>query len=450
MNIIIIGVGKVGETLLQNFIRESHDVTIVDKDYKLVERLVNLYDVRGIVGSGLERDILEDASILEADVMLACTNRDELNILACVLAKKLGANYVIARVRDPECFNEIENLKDSLGLDLVFNPERRTAMEIADVLKFPSARNVESFASGKGIMAEFYVDKKSILNDMSIIDISKSMPSKVLFGLVVRDGKTFIPHGDYIFRAGDYVHLIGDEKGVSLFFKWIKIYKSRAKSVMLLGGGKVGFYLAQELIGNGVDVKIIESDQNRCQDLAQQLPKATVICGDGTDQDLLKEEGISNCDAFVALTGLDESNAMISLYANSLGVHKVITKVNGLSILNMAKGLGLETIVSPRIAIANHILKFIRTHKTDKVGVINTYYKLNDKAEALEFLIDDKFKYLNIPLKTLSMRKESLIGGIVRGEDFILPSGDTTIQEGDKVIIVTGVKQITQLEQIFK
>ncbi len=450
MKIIIIGVGGVGEALLQNFIRENHDVTVVDTNGKLVEHLVNLYDVRGIVGGGLERDILLDASVVEADLLIACTNRDELNILACVLAKKLGAKYTIARVRDPEYFREIENLRNDLGLDMVFNPERRTAKEILEVLKFPSAKNVESFAGGKAIMAEFDVCAENKIGGKTVLDISKEFGCRVLFGLVVRGKKTFIPHGDTIVEVGDTVHLIGTERDVAAFCKKIKNFKQRAKSVLMVGGGKVAYYLAEDLIKSGTDVKIIEINETRCNQLAELLPSATIIHGDGTDQSVLDEEGITNSDACVALTGFDEGNVMVSLYARKKKAQKVITKVDRTSILNMIYDLGLDSVVSPRIATANHIIRFVRAHKADEEKGINIYYRLNDKAEALEFLVDGKFKHLGKQLKTLCMRKDGLIGGIVRDDNFILPSGDTSIMEGDKVIVVTGVKQITELDQIFK
>ncbi len=450
MKIILIGVGGVGEALLQHFIRENHDVTILDTNGKLVEHLVNLYDVRGIVGGGLERDVLVEAGADQADVIIACANRDELNILACVLAKKLGAKHAVARVRDPEYFREIENLRNDLGLDMVFNPEQKTAEEIDNVLNFPSALNVESFASGKAIMAEFLISSDNQIAGNSVMDVSRAMGCKVLFGLVVRGKKTYIPHGDFILDNGDKIYLIGNEKDVALFCKKIKLYKSPAKSVFVVGGGMVTYYLADTLLKKGTDVKIVESSEARCTQLAENLPKATVILGDGTDQSLLDEEGIADTDACVTLTGFDEGNVMISLYAKQKNNGKIITKLDRPNLLSMATNLGLDTVISPRIAIANHILRFIRANKTDEAKGINTYYRLNDKAEALEFLVDGQFKHLGKPLKTLRMKKDGLIGGIVREDQFVLPSGDTAILEGDKVIVVTGVKQISKLDQIFK
>ncbi|MBR5900324.1 MAG: Trk system potassium transporter TrkA [Clostridia bacterium] len=450
MKIIIIGAGGVGEALLQNFIRENHNVTVIDSNRKIVEHLVNLYDVQGIAGGGLEREVLTEARVGEADIIIACTNRDELNILACVLAKKLGAQHTIARVRDPEYFKEIENLRNDLGLDMVFNPERRTAIEIQEILNFPSAKNVESFADGKAIMAEFEVKKVNQFGGKSVVDIAREYGCKVLFGLIVRGKKTIIPHGDTIIENGDTVYLVGAEKEIAAFCKKTKLFKAKAKSVFIVGGGKVAYYLAEHLLKEGADVKILESNEERCHQLAQLLPRATVIHGDGTDQSVLDEESITNCDACVTLTGFDEGNVMISLYAMQKEVKKVITKIDRASIITMANGLGLDSLVSPRVAIANHIIKFVRTHKTDEASGINTYFRLNDKAEALEFLVGGKFKYLNKSLKELSMRRDGLICGIVRGEEYILPSGDTHILEGDKVIVVTGVKQITELNQIFK
>ncbi len=450
MKIIIIGVGKVGENLVQNFIREKHDVVVIDTDRDKLEYIVNSYDVMGIVGSGLEREVLSEAGVSEADLVIVCTLRDEMNILACVIARKMGAKRTIARVRDPEYFKEMDNLKQDLGLDLMFNPERRTAFEILNVLKFPSAKNLEGFAGGRAIMAEFEITATNPICGKSLMETFGQFGNNVLFGVVTRDEKVFIPRGDFVIQTGDSVHVIGSEKNITTFCKDIKIYKPKAKSVMLVGGGKVAYYLAQELIKEGVDVKIIENNPERCQKLSELLPSATIICGDGTDHNLLSEENVKGYDACVTMTGFDETNVMISLYARQKGVSKVITKLAKTSIKDMAKALDLGSVVSTSEAIANHIIGFVRAHKTDASKGINTYYKLNDKAEALEFLVDDKFNHQGVCLKNLRVKKDCLIGAIVRGDQFVLPTGETFIMNGDKVIIFTTKQQITELSQVFR
>ncbi|MBQ8197228.1 MAG: Trk system potassium transporter TrkA [Clostridia bacterium] len=450
MNIIIAGVGKIGGTLVENFVREKHDVIVIDIDRNAVEKIVNEYDVKGVIGGGLERDILDEAGITDADMFIACTNRDEMNILSCVLAKKLGAKNTVARVRDPEYFKEMENMQKDLGLDLVFNPERRTAIAIENLLKFPAAINIENFASGKAVMAEFILSNTCTLVGKTLIEVSAILGQKVLFGMVQRENKVFIPRGDFVLQAGDVVHVIGPEKDITAFFKQIKLYKHPAKSVLIVGGGKVSYYLASILIKNKVDVKIIEQNEARCVELSELIPETTVICGDGTDQSVLEEESFKNADALVSLTGFDEGNVMISLYATQKKVDKVITKVDRASVMKMVKTLGLGTVVSPQNATADHIIGFVRANKTDESKGINTFYKLNDNAEALEFVVGTNFKHSDKPLKELKVKKNALIGAIVRGDKFILPAGDTTIHAGDKVIIVTTIKGITELKQVFK
>lgn len=451
MKIVIVGVGKVGKTLVENFINENHDVVVVDVNSSAVENMVNAYDVKGLVGGGLEREVLMGASVSEADLFISCTARDEMNILTCVLAKNLGAKRTIARVRDPEYLKEMENLRQDLGLDLLFNPEKRTAYEIENALKFPSAKKVEVFAGGKAMMVEFELEKNNPIVGKKVMDVCKNYGNKILFGMVTRGNKEFIPNGSFVMEKEDRVQVIGSDKDISAFCKKTGMFKQRAKSVMIIGGGKIAVHLATELCKSAeVNVKIIEEDKAVCEKLAETLPRATIICGDGTDQTLLGEEKISNVDACVTLTDFDESNVVISLFAMQKNVGKVITKINRTSIYEMAEYIGLDTVFSPRKAIADQIIGYVRSHKTENKGSIINFYKLGAVAEATEFQVDENFEHLGIPLKELSLKANTLIGGIVRDEEFILPGGDTTIQTGDKVIVVTLIKQITDLAEIFR
>ena len=457
MNIIIVGVGKVGETLVKNFVREKHDVVIVDEDFDAVNNVVDRYDVKGIVGAGLERGILIDAGAEKADFLISCTPRDEMNILCCVLAKKIGVRRTVARVRDPQYFKEMENMRSDLGLDFAFNPELATAREIAHVLKFPSARSVESFAGGRTRMAEFEIVGGNPLIGKSLMQISKEYGSKILIGVVRREDKVFIPHGDFTLENGDIIHIIADEQELASFCKKLKIFKPRAKSAFLIGGGKIGYYLAQELLSSGVSVKIVERDEERAEELSALLPSATILLGDGTDQEVLDEENLKGNDACVTLTGMDEENVMISLYAKQKKVDKIITKIDRPSILKLTGNLGLDTVVTPRNVIANQIVRFVRAHSLEAGGEgvsseesADTLYKVGEKAEALEFTVGESFKGAGIPLKELELKKHLLIGGIVRGKEFILPSGDTNIQVGDRVIVVCEERRVTALSQILK
>ena len=450
MNLVIIGAGKVGETLVANLINENHDIVVVDIDADKVQSTVNRYDVNGIAGGGLERSVLLDAGVDKADFVIACTAQDEKNILCCVLAKKLGARYTIARVRDPEYFKEMDNMKEVLGLDFFFNPELQTGKEIAQVMKFPFARSVESFAGGKATMVEFTVSPDSAFCYKSLMSVVRESGGSFLVGMVRRGEQVIIPRGDFMLKENDTVYLIASDTEMAAIMKKLKMHKNRAKSVFIIGGGKIAYYLAQELLNMGVNVKIVEHDKNRAAELSKELTKATVLCFDGTDHEALGEEKLKNSDACITLTGMDEENVIISLYAKEIGVKKVVTKVDRPSVLKMAKDFGLETIVSPRNVIANHIVSFVRAHQAHTGNGINTLYRLHDKAEALEFTVGDNFSALGVPLKELNIKKDVLIGGIVRGEEFILPDGDTCFRKGDEVIVMTAVGKISELAEILK
>ncbi len=449
MNLVIVGVGKVGQTLISNFVKENHDVFAIDIDSNRIQTTVNKYDVNGITGSALERDVLLSAGADKADFVICCTTQDEKNILCSALAKKLGAKYTIARVRDPELFKEIDNMKAVFGLDYFFNPELQTAKEIVSVLKYPSAISVESFSKGKASMLEFAITKESPLVNMAIKQISKEYGNKFLFGLVKRGENAFIPHGDFILKENDLVHLITAENLLYNITKKLQIFKRGAKSVFILGGGKISYYLAKELLESKISVKIVENNAQRAEELSRSLPKATILLFDATSQDFLDEEKLQDSDACVALTGMDEENVIISLYAKNKGVQKTVTKIDNQKIEVMVSKLGLDTIVSPRDITANDIVRFVRTHE-GKDNNINTLYKLHDVAEAIEFSVGEEFTDTNIPLKDLSIKDNVLIGGIVRKGEFILPEGKTTIKTDDKVIILTIDKQITGLNEIIK
>lgn len=450
MDLIIVGIGKVGETLISNLISENHNIFVVDINGNKVQSIVNKYDVNGITGSGLERDVLLSAGVEKADFVITCTTQDEKNILCCALAKKLGTKYTIARVRDPELFKEMDNMNAIFGLDFFFNPELQTAREIVRVLKYPSAKSVETFSDDRASMLEFTITKESPLVNKPIIQISKEFGNEFLFGLVKHQDSVFIPHGNFVLQENDSVHLITAQNSLYRITKKLQIFKRSAKSVFILGGGKISYYLAQELLDSNIDVKIVENNGERANELSVLLPKATVLLFDATNQEFLEEEKLKDSDACVSLTGIDEENIITSLYAKEKGVPKVVTKVDKPSIINMVSQLNLDTIVSPKDIIANHIIRFVRSHQTTSGNSIKTLYKIHDMAEALEFIVDESFTNTDIPLKDLPIRDNVLIGGIVRDGKFILPDGRTTLKPNDKAIVLTIDKQITELNQIIK
>ena len=449
MKLVIVGAGKIGATLVEKLSKEEHDIVIVDKDAEVVEQIVNRYDVRGVCGGGADRMILEEAGVNTADFVIACTSRDELNILCCMLAKKLGAAHTIARVRDPEYFMEMEYMKEELDLDMWFNPELRTAKEIADILAFPSAINVETFAGGAAVMIELRIKENSPMIGKTVMEFVKEVQSKVLFSAILRDGKVYIPKGDFVMQEGDVLHITASEEEITAFSKKIQMFRRRARSVFIIGGGKIAYYLAKELIARKVSVKIIEIDEDRCSELSEELPEATILCGDGTDHEVLDEEGLAKCNACVSLTGMDEENVIVSLYAVSKKVAKVITKVDRPTIGQMVSHLGLDSVLSPRTVIANQILRFVR-EKADGKSRISQLYKIHDKVEAIEFPVTKEFEYIGIPLKELNIKKNYIVNGIVRNKEFIIPTGETSFQEGDEVLVVTTEKNVNGLDSMIR
>ena len=450
MRLIIVGAGKIGATLVDKLSKEKHDIVIVDKDATIVEQVVNRYDVMGVCGGGADRMILEEAGVSSADFVIACTSRDELNILCCMLAKKMGAAHTIARVRDPEYFMEMEYMKGELDLDMWFNPELRTAQEIAEILSFPSAINVETFADGAAVMIEVKVKKDNPMIGKSVVEVMRDFDVKALFSMVVRENKVYIPRGDFVIQEGDVVHITASEKEITNFSKKVQLFRRRARSVFIVGGGKIAYYLAKELIARKVAVKIIEMDEERCEWLSEELPEATILHGDGTDHEVLDEEGIDKCNAVVTLTGMDEENVIVSLYATRKKVAKVITKVDRPTIGQMVSHLGLDSVLSPRTVIASSIVRFVRAIASEGKTRINQLYKMHEKVEALEFHVTEDFKHIGVLIKDLNIKKNYLVNGIVRDREFIIPTGETSFMKGDEVLIVTTEKNVSGLEDMIR
>lgn len=449
MNIVILGAGRIGVSLTKELLNEDHDVTIIDVDASRLEYVANKYDVKGLVGKGVSRETLLDAGTNNADFFIACTSQDEINIICCVLAKKLGAKKTVARVRDPEYFKEMKIIKDDFLIDLAFNPEYRTAKEISKIIKFPSAEHVESFASGKASLTDIHLTEDNLIIDKSIMDVVKKYNSKVIMASVKRGEEVFIPNGEFVFENGDMLSLIGKDTDIADFCKKIKVFKAPAKSVFIVGGGKIGFYLAEELSSAGIDVKIIEKDDKRCEVLCNELEGVTVLHGDGADKSLLVEENLAKTDALVSLTGADEENAIVSLYAKEMNVNKIITKVERPSIKKMLDTLGLDTVVVPQEVIASHMVRFVRASSAAVGDEINTLYRLSDDVEALEFTVQDDFE-TGISIKDLKIKKGILIGGIVRRGEYVLPTGNTSFEIGDRVIVVAPTRTITSLKEILR
>lgn len=448
MNIVIMGLGKVGASLAEQLAKEGHDIIAVDNSAAAVKKVVEEYDIKGVVGNGANYDTQKEAGVEDSDLLIACTSSDELNILCCMVAKKLGAKDTIARIRNPEYFTLF--MGKELGLSMMVNPEYETAMEIFRILRFPAAAKVEPFGGGKLELVEFKITKDNPLNKLSLLHIRSKFPGKYLVCAVQRKDELIIPRGDFVLAEGDKIDITGSPKEINSLFKALGILKGAAKKVMIVGGGKIAFYLASELKAMGHQIKIIEKDEMGCHKLADMLSKVEIIHGDGTEQQVLIQEGLLRTDAFIALTDNDEQNIVISLFADGKGVKKVIAKVNTLSFHGMLDNSGVESIVSPKLITASIIARYVRGKENSMGSSVSTLYSIaNEKAEALEFNAKSSFSGLNIPLKDLSIKDNILIASILRNNTVITPTGSDTIQDGDSVIVVSSKQILDDLEDIL-
>ncbi len=451
MKIVIIGDGKVGYKLAKQLSVENYDVVMIDNNEKKMRFAVDRLDIACVTGDGASADVQKEADVPHADLVIACTSADECNMLSCLIAKKLGAKHTIARVRNPVYFKQIGLLKEDLHLSMAVNPELIVADEISRLLLFPDASKIETFVKGRVELIEFPILKGSRLVGMSLADMYNKFQIKILVCAVEDCDNVIIPDGDYVIREGDRLHIAASHREVELFFKVLGKHREKIRKVIICGGGRVAYYLSVQLCSLGMQVKIIERDEARCEELCELLPKATIINGDATDHDLLIEEGVDEADAFVALTGMDEENIITALFAKSQGIDKIIAKVNEDRRARMVEEFGIDSIVSAKTATADAILSYVRARKNSQASAnIETMYQLVDEqVEALEFIIKSETRYTGIPLKDLSLKSNNLIACIARKHQIIIPGGDDYMQVGDSVIVVTMEKGIEDLEDIL-
>ncbi len=450
MNIIIVGCGKVGRNLIQHLSDENHNISIIDIDNQIVSELVNTYDILGAVGNGASYLVQMEAGIEKADLFIAVTDADELNLLCCMIAGKKSNCKTIARVRNPIYSREINFIKEELGLSMIINPELTAATEIARILRFPSAINIETFSRGRIEILEFQIEKNSILNEISIMNMSKRLKADVLVCGVQRENETIIPNGSFVLKEGDLISLIGTPGQTKLFFKEIGFNTHQVKDSMIVGGGTLAYYLASSLIKMGIKVKIIEKDKERCERLSSLLEEAVIINGDATNQDLLIEEGIDTASSFVTLTGIDEGNIFLSLYARSRTAAKLITKINRISFDNIVDTFKLGSIISPKDITAQYILSYVRGLQNGMGSNVETLYKIiNKKAEALEFKVTKAALMLNKSLKEINLKDNILVASIIRRGEIMTPNGQSIIKEGDSIIIVSTQKGLSDLNDIL-
>lgn len=450
MKIVIIGDGKVGYKLAKQLSSEKYDIILIDNNEEKLRKSIERMDVFCVAGEGGSVEVQQRADVPHADLVIACTSTDECNMLSCLIARRLGARHTIARVRNPIYYKQIDFLKKDLHLSMVVNPELIVAGDITRLLLFPDASKVETFVKGRVELVEFPIHCGK-LEGLSLSELYARFQVQVLVCAVESGETVLIPDGDYILKAGDKLHIAASHQNMEQFFKKIALRKEKIKNAMICGGGRVAYYLASQLCNLGMNVKIIERNRERCEELCELLPKATIINGDATEHDLLIEEGIEKTDAFIALTGMDEENIIMSLFASKQSVSKVIVKINEDRRAMMIDELGLDSIVSAKTATADAILGYVRARRNSQCSAnVETMYQLLDgRVEALEFIIKSENAYTGVPLKDLNLKVNNIIACIARGRKIIIPNGDDSIQVGDSVVIITMTKQIRDLEDIL-
>lgn len=450
MKIIVVGAGKVGRTIANYLCEENHDVTVIDKRETVLENLMNECDVQGVCGDGALCTVLSEAQVEKTYLLITTTDSDEVNLLACMTARKMGARHCIARVRNPHYVSQLSFMRSELGLSMIVNPEFQTALEISKILRFPSAIKMESFAKDRVDLVEMRIPVDSKLVGMPLSRIPRVFDVQVLICVIEREQKVFIPTGDFVLKANDKIHVTATHANLQRFFKNMGIWRESIKTVMVIGGGRIAHYLAGLLADMGMKVKIIEQDEARCVDLSERLPKTNIIYGDGTEQSVLLEEGIEKVDACIALTGIDEENMIISMYATTKGVKKVVTKINRPALIDLLKSFGSDSIVSPKATTANTILQYVRAKQNLQGNNIKTLHKLiNGQVEALEFFITTPAKWVGVPLKDLSIRDDAIIASIIRGTSTIIPNGNDALRMNDSVLVVTTNRRIQDMSDIF-
>lgn len=453
MNIVIVGCGKIGSTILSSLLAEGHDIVVVDSDPAVISDVSNIYDSMYVCGSGTDCDALQEAGVADAELFVAVTGSDELNMLSCFLAKRMGAKHTIARIRNPE-YNDksLSFMRQQLDLSVSFNPDLLAAQEMYHILKLPSAVKIEYFARRNFEMVELVLKEDSPLNGLPLMELRKKYDgAKFLICVVQRGEQVYIPDGNFVLQSGDRIELTAAPQEIAKLLRMMGIMQKQARSVMILGGSRMAYYLAKMLLSSGSSVTIIEKDHLRCQEISELLPAATVICGDGAQQELLLEEGIGSMDAFVSLTGMDEENILISFFASSQGVSKVIAKVNRDGLGFIAEKLGLDCIISSRNVSSNLLTRYARALQNSLGSNVETLYRLMDgKAEALEFRVQNDFAAQNIPLQQMRLKSGILIAGIIRGRKIIVPDGSDVIQAGDRVVVLAAGMQMNDLADILQ
>lgn len=452
MKIIIVGCGKIGSTLAEQLSSEHHDLVVIDTNPQKIQQLSESIDVMGIVDNGASINVLSDAGIEDAHLLIAVTGSDELNLLCCVIAKKVSKCHTIARVRNPLYNKERNFIRKSLGITMIINPELASAIEISRLLRFPSAIELDTFAKGRVELLKFKLLPEFRLSGMSVMEIVDKLRCHILICGVERGDEVFIPSGNFILKDNDLISIMASPKNSAAFFKKVGIHTHQVKNALIVGGGTLGYYLAALLIDLKIKVRIVESNPTRCQQLSELLPEATVICGDGTDKKLLLQEGLTQTEAFITLTNMDEENIFLSLFAKKNSKAKLVTKVNRIAFDDIIDGLDIGSVIYPKYITADYIIQYVRAmeNSLSSSNVETLYHILDNQAEALEFSVKEASSVTDIPLSQLDLKENLLIACINRNGSIHIPRGQDTIQIGDTVIIVTSIKGLNDLKDILK
>ena len=451
MNIIIAGIGNVGKVLAKHLTAEGHSLTLIDQNNQVLERLVVQCDAIGVQGNCAAKTVLEQAGVHDADLVIAATNADEVNLLCCMTAHGINPNiHTIARIRDPEYAEQVMTMRDTFHLSLIVNPEKQAAMEIERLLKFPGFLQRESFAKGRSQIVELRIDGNSKLKNVALMDMSSAVKCRVLVCAVLRDGKAMAPRGNFVLQEGDRIFVTASTSDLALLLKNLNIVTRRVRQVLLCGGGRVSFYLADFLKKDGISVKLLEKNRERCLALAERLPDTTVIHGDCSNQAVLEDQGIDQCDAVVSLTGLDETNMVLSLFAANQGVAQTITKLSREESIRIANTMHLGSVISPKVLCSNLIVRYVRAMQNQTGAAVSVHTIADGQVEAVEFIVDETTPNCSIPLKNIKLKPDVLIASIIHGSKSEAPNGDSCILPGDHIVVVTGLRgSLQQLSDIF-
>ena len=451
MKIIIAGGGKVGATLTRMLSTEGHDITLIDTNNRVLQTIQEQYDVMYVHGNCASLEHLRQAGVKDADLLIAVTNADEVNLLCCTTAHGLNPKlHTIARIRNPEYTEQIYTMRNVFGLSLAINPEKQAATEIERLLRYPGFLKRDSFAKGRTEIVELRISSDSKLCNVALMDMNSIVKCRVLVCAVIREGTAIAPNGNFVLREGDRIFVTAPTENLTTLLKSLGIITRRVRACILCGGGRVSFYLASMLQKHGISVQLVEQNYNRCLELAELLPNTSIIHGDSTDQTLLDSEGLSEADALVSLTGLDELNMIISLYGRSKKVPQVITKLSRVENRNMIDSLNLGSVVCPKELCCNTIARYVRAMGNQTGAAVSVHAIADGQAEAVEFLVDDTTKFCNIPLKDIQLKNDVLLVSITRGSKTEIPGGMSTFHKGDTVVLVTSRRgSIRQLNDIF-